>query len=49
MKTINETFTDDEIKEMMISKTASDMSWHDLILDAIKKWKRQEDAGWVVD
>ena len=43
MKTLNETFTDDEIKEMMVVKTPSKMSWHDLILDAVKNWTPEMD------
>jgi hypothetical protein len=49
MKTINETFTDEEIVEMMSTKTPSGLSWHDLILDAVKRWTPHEDAGWEME
>lgn len=48
MKTINETFTDKEIKEMMLTKEPSGLNWHDLILDAVKTWTPHKDVGWTV-
>lgn len=38
MKTINETFTDEEHKELVEKK--GDLSWHDFIMNLvrIKKW-----------
>ena len=49
MKTINETFTDDEIKEMMLTKDPSGLSWHDLILYAVKRLTPPENMEQIVE
>lgn len=41
MRTINETFTDEEFE--FLSKKKGDMSWHDYILFLVEFWRRHRE------
>ena len=42
MRNINPIFTDDEFDELELVKDKHDMNWHDLVYDAILKFKKGE-------
>jgi hypothetical protein len=42
MKNINETFTDEEHKELSSIKEYSGLNWHDFIVETAKYWMRCE-------